>query len=379
MQTDILFLTLKVFSATGGIEKVCRVAGKSMYEFSLQYQKRFTILSMHDQTRDAENNLYFPAEYFQGFSAKKALFVTAAVKKGMAARLVVLSHINLLPAAWLIKKFSPSTKILLLAHGIEIWGALSRSKEKMLSCVNHIVGVSNYTKKRVMDDHHFHPSKCSVINNCLDPFLVSPQNIEIPQSLYERYGLKSGDKIVFTLTRLSSREKYKGYDKVIDAISKLNRSDIKYLLAGRCDEQEKIKITKQVAALGLQDNVILAGFIPDNELAAHFMMSDVYVMPSTKEGFGIVFIEAMYYGLPVVGGNADGTVDALLQGRLGKLVAPNDVDEIINAISDILNGSNYRWPERKLLMENFSYDVYKEQFNQVLLEILEKNKNKLAA
>ena len=136
MQTDILFLTLKVFSATGGIEKVCRVAGKSLYEYGLQYQKKIRVFCMHDASADAEHNQYFPAEYFRGFSAKKAFFVAEAVKQGISSRLVILSHINLLPAAWLIKKLSPSTQIVLMAHGIEIWGKLPGSKEKMLSCVD---------------------------------------------------------------------------------------------------------------------------------------------------------------------------------------------------------------------------------------------------
>lgn len=370
MQTDILFLTLKVFSATGGIEKVCRVAGKSMYEYGLQYQKKIRVFCMHDATADAENNQYFPAEYFKGFSAKKALFVAEAVKQGLSSRLVILSHINLLPAAWLIKKLSPSTQIVLMAHGIEIWGRLPKSKEKMLSCVDRVLAVSAYTKNRVINDHRFPKEQCMVINNCLDPFLVTPQNIAIPSTLYERYGIRPGDKIVFTLTRLSSREKYKGYDKVIEAISRLSRPDIKYLLAGKYDAEEKNKIEKQVQALGLQGRVIMAGFIPDDELAAHFMMSDVYVMPSTKEGFGIVFIEAMYYGLPVVAGNEDGSVDALLNGKLGRLVTPSDVNEIMAGIADVLNGDAYRWPEMKLLMEYFGYESYKQQINNLFNQLL---------
>ncbi len=325
---------------------------------------------MHDASADAEHNQYFPAEYFRGFSAKKAFFVAEAVKQGISARLVILSHINLLPAAWLIKKLSPSTQIILMAHGIEIWGKLPGSKEKMLSCVDRVLAVSSYTKNRVMADHQFSEERCTVINNCLDPFLASPQNIEIPNSLYERYGIQPGNKIVFTLTRLSSKEKYKGYDKVIEAISRLNRPDIKYLLAGKYDAEEKNKIENQAKMLGLEGRVIMAGFIPDEELAAHFMMSDVYVMPSTKEGFGIVFIEAMYYGLPVVAGNADGSVDALLNGKLGRLVTPSDVNEIMAGIGDVLNGEAYRWPERKLLMEHFGYETYKMQINNLLNELL---------
>ena len=59
-------------------------------------------------------------------------------------------------------------------------------------------------------------------------------------------------------------------------------------------------------------------------------------MPSEKEGFGIVFIEAMFYGKPVIAGNKDGSVDALCNGELGLLVDPGSVTEIATAIKKML-------------------------------------------
>ena len=86
---------------------------------------------------------------------------------------------------------------------------------------------------------------------------------------------------------------------------------------------KKLFIDTLLKKLDIPDTVVMPGFIPDDELEAHFAMSDMYVMPSRKEGFGIVFIEAMYYGLPVIAGNMDGSVDALLNGELGQLVNPD--------------------------------------------------------
>ena len=95
-------------------------------------------------------------------------------------------------------------------------------------------------------------------------------------------------------------------------------------------------------------------------------MADIYVMPSTKEGFGIVFIEAMYYGLPVIAGNQDGSTDALLNGKLGLLIEPNNAGAIANAVEKMMiNKAAYK-PDHALLMNNFGFDAYKRKLENVL-------------
>lgn len=366
MRNHCLFLTLNIFTATGGIEKVCRIAGKALYEKSVLNQTRLMIWSMHDKTGSADNQSYFPSEICRSFSANKTAFVTAAVEQGIKSELVILSHINLLMVAYTIKKLSPNTRIILIAHGIEIWNNVSSVKSNMLGAVNEFWAVSEYTKQRMIASHGIDAKKISVLNNCLDPCLPLPKNIVIPKDLHKRYGIVDGDRIIFTLSRLSNKERYKGYDKVIAAIGEMNRSDIKYIIAGKADAQEKAFIEADIKAAGLQNNVILAGFLPDDELAAHFMMSDLYIMPSSKEGFGIVFIEAMYYGLPVIGGNADGTMDALLNGELGTVVSPGNVTEIKASIEKVLSNREKHVPDHNILLDHFGYESYKTRLEKLI-------------
>jgi glycosyltransferase involved in cell wall biosynthesis len=89
-------------------------------------------------------------------------------------------------------------------------------------------------------------------------------------------------------------------------------------------------------------------------------------MPSEKEGFGIVFIEAMYYNKPVIAGNKDGSVDALLNGKLGLLVNPESLEEVSSAITRIMDHKEKYLPDRELLLENFSFPVYKGKWREVL-------------
>jgi glycosyltransferase involved in cell wall biosynthesis len=83
----------------------------------------------------------------------------------------------------------------------------------------------------------------------------------------------------------------------------------------------------------------LTGFIPDEELTAHYQLCDVFAMPSKKEGFGIVYLEALACGKPTLGGNQDGALDALCRGELGALVDPDDVQAIAHTLVEILQGT----------------------------------------
>ena len=358
-----LFLTLRTFSATGGIEKVCRIMGKALYEESIEKDELLQVCSMYDTQEDSFNNIYFPAENFIGYGINRLKFIYDMVRRGSAFDRIILSHINLLPIGWFIKKMFPKTRIILMAHGIEIWYPFKKRKRRMLHRCDIILAVSSYTRNRVIEVHGFPKENCIILNNCLDPFLRRSFHSKKDKNLLEKYNLKENDLILLTLTRLSSKERYKGYDKVIEALSYLKEKypEIKYLIAGRYDRDEKAYVDRLIKKLELKSVVVTPGFIPDDELEAHFAMSDLYVMPSRKEGFGIVFIEAMYYGLPVIAGNVDGSSDALLFGELGKLVNPMDLGEIAESIINIIENKQAFTPSQELLNEHFGYEAYKRK------------------
>ena len=345
---------------------MCRVAGKALYEYGLQNSVPVRILSMHDHQEAAAGNPYFPTEMFLGFNAAKVQFIMDAVDAGSKSKVVILSHINLLVAGWLIKKISPSTRVILMAHGIEIWQPLNRRKLVMLHSCDKILSVSGYTNETIKKLHHLSDKKCSVLNNCIDPYLIRPAVKKRSEMLEKRYGFTKDDVILLTLTRLSKIDRYKGYDHVLEGIAASGNTRLKYLLAGKYDATEAAYVKDIAVRLGLSDRLILAGFVPEEELPEHFSTADIYVMPSMKEGFGIVFVEAMFYGLPVIAGNADGSTDALLHGRLGILIPPEKPAAIVNALQQILSGTNKYIPDQKLLKEHFSYETYKSRLAKLL-------------
>jgi glycosyltransferase involved in cell wall biosynthesis len=368
----ILFLTLRIFSATGGIEKVCRVAGKALCELKLQYGGAVKIFSLYSNRESADRNIYFPQTKYTGFRNNKIGFVLTSFFEGCKNDIVLLSHVNLLLPAILIKLVKPKVKLVLIAHGIEVWRPVAAWKKKLLNKIDFFLPVSHFTKEKMKEIYGLPEAKFLVMNNCLDPFLEQPlQQGKMPY-LLERYGLNHEHQLLLTVSRMVDTEQYKGYDRVLESLPALipEYPQLRYMLVGKYDEIEKKRLDVIIDKLGLHDRVIFTGFVPDAEMALHFKLANLFIMPSEKEGFGIVFIEAMFYGLPVIAGNKDGSVDALCNGELGTLVNPDDVTEIGLAIKNVLDNQEAFKPDQVKLNEKFSYEWYKRKLQRCLQSLL---------
>lgn len=290
---------------------------------------------------DADDDLmpqYLPAKNFTGFGTNRVAFVLKTITAAKKPDVIIISHINLALVGLLIKIINPGCKIWLIAHGIEVWRPLSKLKNIFLKRCDKIICVSSFTKQQMIKRHKTDAGICDVLNNAVDPFIKLPVTFTKPAGLLKQYRLQNTTPVIFTLTRLASTEQYKGHDHVIKVISKLKDKfpGVRYILAGQYDHKEEIRIQRLISEAKVDEQVILTGFIAEAEIPDHFLLADVFVLPSKKEGFGIVFIEAMACGLPVICGNADGSVDAICNGELGTAVNTDDLVELENTIAKYL-------------------------------------------
>ena len=122
-----------------------------------------------------------------------------------------------------------------------------------------------------------------ILPNCVDLDQFQPQQRDV--TLVQRYGLQSS-RVILTIGRLASQERYKGFDEVIDVMPRLLKRfpNLKYLVVG--DGPDRPRLEAKVAALGLSDKVIFAGYIPESEKVAHYNLADAYVMPSRGRASG---------------------------------------------------------------------------------------------
>ena len=355
-----LFVYLSAFTQTGGIETVNR---SLMYCLNGDNRISAESYGLHDSVMDAR---YFPRYLFKGFSGKRLKFMYHLMMNSRKWKRVIVGHINLAPSVVLMRLLNPSIEIWVVTHGIEVWEKQGKSKKWLLNSATKIISVSEYTKIQLINQSNIPQNKISVLPNCIDPFFTYPTIFSKPKYLQQKHNLKDNEKIIFTLSRLSSKEKYKGYDKVIEALARfktISNIPFKYLLAGHADEKELNRLHQLIISHHLTNQVILVGYVSKDEIQDYYLLADVFVMPSKKEGFGIVFIESAACGTPIIGGNADGSAEALLHGALGTLVNPNSTEEILAAIKmNLLEPKFSHQTLQALTLKHYHFNKYRENF-----------------
>lgn len=371
---SLYFLNLIGFSQTGGLEKFNRCFMKALDELSSELHYSSNAASLYDTVA---NEQYYPSKQYKGFNQSLAKFVPSTILAGLSKDVIILGHINLAVIGWVIKTLAPSKKLMVICHGIEVWQSVTGIKKKMLQKADRVLAVSDYTKQQIVEKQGVPAEKVSVFHNTIDPYFDFPKQFGKDKELMARYDIADNDYVVYTLCRLSSKEQYKGYDAVIKAIGKLvvKHPQIKYLLAGKYDNVEKVRLDKLIAENDLQSNVIFAGYIKDEEVTKHYQLADVFIMPSKGEGFGIVFIEAMACGRNVVAGNADGSKDALRNGELGVILDADNVDAIAAAIAEKIENKEkydavYAADLQQKVIGHFGFAAYKQKLKGILNPIL---------
>lgn len=347
----ILFFTGDL-KATGGIQ---------------EYNRNFL-----RAVREIKKDDIFTIELKSGVLGGKFRFVFSFFKFLFLFKpdLVICGHINFSPLGYFANKIF-GVKYAIFTHGIEVWNIKKNFYAKTLKTAAMITAVSSYTKKRIIEQIPEVEKKIFILFNSIDGerFKIKEKSLDLSR----KYGLEN-KKVILTVARLSAGEKYKGYDKVILSLPEiiLKIPNVAYLLVGSGDDELRIK--KMVGDLKLENYVIFTGVVEAKELIDYYNIADVFVMPSKGEGFGIVFLEALACGKPVIAGNSDGSRDAVLDGELGLLVNPDNVDEIAKTIIDILDRNapsrlldgDYL---RKKVLEVYRFDKFKEKVKNLMYEL----------
>ena len=250
---------------------------------------------------------------------------------------VFCGHINLAP---LIQTLCQPLGIpyTILTYGKEVWETLPPKYQIAMSQADSIWSISRYTRDSSCESNQLNPDKFHIVPCIVDEniFTIGPKS----EDLLAQYNL-IGAKILMTVARLRSTDIYKGVDVTIKALPQIAKTfpNVKYLVIGRGDDQSRL--AQLAADLGVAERVIFAGFVPQENLASHYRLADAYVMPS-QEGFGIVYLEALACGVPVLAGDADGSADPLQDGKLGWRVSHRNPGAVAVACIEMLKGEDQR-------------------------------------
>jgi glycosyltransferase involved in cell wall biosynthesis len=165
-----------------------------------------------------------------------------------------------------------------------------------------------------------------------------------------------------TLGRLL-RDRPKGIDEVLELLPELAKEvpQIAYLIVG--DGPDRSRLAAKAVQLGVGDRVAFAGRVAESEKAAHYRLADAFVMPGYGEGFGIVYLEALACGIPVLASTLDASREALLDGEMGLLVDPRNRAELRRGLLRVLQQPRGMVPAR---LEYFSFPGFVQRCHAIL-------------
>ncbi|TAJ25604.1 MAG: glycosyltransferase family 1 protein [Reyranella sp.] len=239
---------------------------------------------------------------------------------------VFCGHVFMAPLAFAIARLL-GARYWLQAHGTDVWKDRRAMARRMIERADLVSVVSRETRRILLAWVDLPPERARVLPDTVQDVFTPGQP---PEGLRERLQLGRGP-ILLTVGRLAASERYKGHEAVFSVLGALreNHPDLVHVVAGDGDDRQRLEAA--AAVLAPAGAVRFLGYVPDAELPDLYRQADLYVMPSTEEGFGIVYLEAAACGLRVVGGKGGGTADAI-PDRVGVIVDPADRAALAAAI-----------------------------------------------
>jgi glycosyltransferase involved in cell wall biosynthesis len=285
-------------------------------------------------------------------------------------QLVFCTHVGISPVARLIHRLTGAPYWVML-HGIEVWGALVPSKVQALRGAQQLIAVSKFTLQVAGARHTLPAEKAAIL----------PPTFSVGKLAENISGehFRDGGPIVLTVARLAASERYKGHDGMLDAWPTVVREvpGAQYRIVG--DGDDRARLQSRVAKMGVTNSVSFAGNLSGAELQSCYDECRIFALPAKTEldsqpprgeGFGIVFLEAMAHGKPVVGPNVGAPAEFIHSGVHGILVDPANSEQLAKTLIELLQqperGREMGRAGREWVNEQFSYEKFRERLNGIL-------------
>ena len=291
----------------------------------------------------------------QGRLLQKILFLLKIAGKLLSNKFdyIVCGHLYFSSVPLLINLIF-GIKYSISIYGIEAIRITNFLHRSALKKANKVIVISEYTKSLISNQFTLPDHAYVYLPSSIDESIFNIQ--EDKDLLKKKYGLE-GRLVILTLSRLSSDEE-KGQDRVLKAFDKIANKDgkIKYVMAGPGEDKRVDKVLHE--NVNLKGNVIQMGSVTPHQQVELYNLCDLFILPSKNEGFGIVFIEALSCGIPVIASDGFGCREALLDGKLGHLVDPDDIDAMASKITSVLQSVKDITIDARVDIRNQSIEMY---------------------
>lgn len=200
--------------------------------------------------------------------------------------------------------------------------------------------------------------RVTITGNGIHPFTAS-DSVNLP------INVSNAEEGCFKVISVGNLVPEKGFDLLIKAVGRLiaQSLDIRVLIIG--DGSERHALSQLIDKLHLQEHIQLAGVLPNDVVRSYYPHFDAFILPSYSESFGIVYIEAMYAGIPVIGIAGEGVSGLFTNGTEALFAKPKDLDDLTNTILQLISN-----PQQREQMATAAQTKVKNNF--MLYELAEK-------
>jgi len=353
---NTLLLAPELFASEGGIARILRLYLKALCELS-EPAGQLSVVSLNDATFDSRELRRYSNQRLTDWAAcdrSKLAFVKAARRMSANADLIVCGHVAQLPVAWAMRKLRRKPiKYTLIAHGLEVWRPFNRMEILALRGADRIWCVSEFTRRELLRYAKIPLTTTVVLPNALDPQL----EITKPAPQVHEFD-------ILTVSRLNQSDCYKGIDHLIEALPAIRREipAARLRIVGRGDDLPRLHETAK--RLHLTTFIDFLGYVGDEELKRELGACRLFALPSQKEGFGLVFLEAMIHGKPCIG-SRDGGIPEVLTPESGMLVNYGNVPELSTACVAALRRT---WDPAAIhaRASEFSYSRFRDKLTSLI-------------
>jgi len=354
----------------GGIQEAGRLTAAALTDIAATHDYLCDFLSLNDSPGPqtfASLNGDIP---FRGFGRAKAQFTLAAIGKARRGPQIVLAaHPHLaLPAAQL-KLFRPKLKIAVISHGVEIWHRLPPLRRRAFLRADIFMAPSRYTIEQIVEVQGAPRTRTRQVAWPLNPDIL--RMAEHPETLPLPPGFPRG-LIALAVARLMANEKYKGVDQLIRAIAQLAPKVPAVNLVVVASGDDLARHRTLAADLAIAQRVHFFEDLSPRQVAACYSQCDMFALPSTGEGFGLVFLEAMAFAKPVIGAAAGGVTDIIEHAANGLLVSPGNFDQLAQCLERLLLSESLRTQlgrkGAETVRSKYQFDIFRHELERVLVD-----------
>lgn len=223
---------------------------------------------------------------------------------------VTCTHVHLAPALWLLQRLGRRFTYDKVVHGIEVWKPLSKLQQISLTNSRRILSVSEYTRREILKRYPDLGSQIVVLPNALDPSFTAINEKVVDSVPYS----------ILTVSRLAAHDHEKGIDHLIAAMPEVLTAQPDATLRIVGEGVDRKRLEELAAASSAMDSITFLGFVADPELKREFAQCSLFALPSKKEGFGLVYLEAMSAGKPCIVADAGGAPEVI--GEQSGMIVP---------------------------------------------------------